>query len=92
MPRDRKGVESGLKSKGFRQTEGDHHYLTYYTLAGLKTRVFTKTSHSMKEIPDNLLAQMAKQCRLPRGHFLNLVDCSLARTAYEAILQAAKLI
>ncbi len=89
MPRDRKGVESGLKSKGFRQTEGDHHFFIYFTAAGLKTPVKTKTSHGMREIPDNLLALMAKQCRLPKGAFLNLVDCPLARAEYERILQGA---
>ncbi len=31
----------------------------------------------MKEIPDNLLAQMAKQCHLSKEDFLRLVDCPL---------------
>lgn len=58
MPRKKSKVESGLKGKGFEQTEGDHHWFTYVTVDGKKTTVRTKTSHTpkMKDIPDNLLS------------------------------------
>lgn len=85
MPRRKQDVEQALTRKGFVQREGDHHYFVYHSLAGLKTAVFTKTSHTpkMREIPDNLLGQMARQCRLSRRDFLDLVDCPLTREAYE---------
>lgn len=59
MPRDRRDVEGGLQAKGFRLKEGDHHFFLYFSLAGLKTPVFTKTSHGQKEIGDVLLNLMA---------------------------------
>ncbi len=85
MPRRKDDVEKGLLGKGFQRREGDHHYFTYYNLAGQKTAIFTKTSHTpkMREIPDNLLGQMARQCRLNKNDFLNLVDCPLSRESYE---------
>jgi hypothetical protein len=42
----------------------------------------------MKEIPDNLIGQMAKQCKLSKSDFLKLVDCPLSRQAYEDILKS----
>jgi hypothetical protein len=40
----------------------------------------------MKDVPDNLLSQMAVQCKLTRQQFLNLVDCPMSRDGYEAAL------
>lgn len=88
MPRDRKDVERGLTNKGFHVRQGDHHYFTYVTFAGKKTEVFTKTSHSMKQIGDKLLSAMARQCRMDRGEFLRLVDCPKTQVEYEAHLKA----
>ena len=86
MPRDRKAVEAGLKKKGFVQSDNDHHYFTYHTLQGRKSRVFTKTSHGMRELSDKLLSLMARQCRLSRADFLQLIDCPMTRVKYEAHL------
>ena len=85
MPRAKDGIERGLLRKGFEQREGDHHYFIYRNLKGEKTPVFTKTSHTpkMRDIPDNLLALMARQCRLSKADFLNLMDCPLSREEYE---------
>lgn len=89
MPRKKTKVEAGLKEKGFEQREGDHHFFTYVTIEGKKTTIKTKTSHTpkMKEIPDNLLGQMAKQCKLTKQEFLDLVDCPLSRCQYEKNLR-----
>lgn len=86
MPRNKQDVEQSLKRKGFMRKEGDHHYFVYHTMSGLKTAIFTKTSHTpkMRNIPDNLLGQMARQCRLSKSEFLDLVDCPLSREEYEA--------
>jgi hypothetical protein len=86
MPRKRSEVDAALLRKGFRNKEGDHHYFIYYTTAGKKTRVFTKTSHSHREISDNLLSQMAQQCKLARANFDRLLDCPLSREEYERLL------
>lgn len=83
MPRKQADVERTLLSKGFRKKEGDHHYFIYHSKAGRKTRVFTKTSHGEREVSDSLLALMAKQAKLSKSDFLNLVDCPLSRDQYE---------
>lgn len=89
MPRDRKDVETALEKKGFLRNEGDHHRFIYYTKDGRKTRVLTKTSHSHRQIADNILSQMAKQCALTNKLFGELVDCPLSRDSYEEMLVQA---
>ena len=37
----------------------------------------------MKDIPDNILGQMARQCLLTKPEFLRLVDCPMSRDEYE---------
>ena len=85
MPRNRKGVEESLQKKGFSRREGDHHYFVFHTQDGRKTRAATKTSHSPKvrDIADNLLGQMARQCLLTKPQFLDLIDCPMTREQYE---------
>lgn len=89
MPRKQADVEKSLLNKGFQAGGGDHNFFVYHSKAGKKTRVRTKTSHGSKEIDDNLLAQMAKQCKLGNKDFGLLVECPLSRDAYEAKLVAA---
>jgi hypothetical protein len=89
LPRERKRVEAALEAKGFVRSEGDHHYFVYHTPDGIKSRARTKTSHSpkMKDMPDNLLGQMARQCLLTKREFLRLVDCPMGRDEYEERLR-----
>lgn len=89
MPRKQADVEKSLLNKGFQAGGGDHNFFVYHSKAGKKTMVRTKTSHGSKEIDDNLLAQMAKQCKLSNKDFGLLVECPLSRDAYEAKLVAA---
>ena len=89
MPRKQADVEKSLLNKGFQAGGGDHNFFVYHSKAGKKTMVRTKTSHGSKEIDDNLLAQMAKQCKLGNKDFGLLVECPLSRDAYEAKLVAA---
>lgn len=88
MPRKQSDVERSLLAKGFRPRDGDHNYFHYYSRAGKKTAVFTKTSHGAREIDDGLLACMARQCKLSRTDFDRLIDCPLDRDGYEAKLVA----
>ena len=90
MPRKQTEVEKSLKAKGFASTTGDHNYFLYFSTAGKKSAVFTKTSHGAKEIGDNLLAKMARQCKLSRSEFDLLIDCPLDRDTYEGKLIAQK--
>jgi hypothetical protein len=87
--RKQKDVEGALVSKGFALREGDHHRFIYFTQAGKKTRVHTKTSHPGRLLGDDLLHAMAKQCRLSNKDFLALIDCPLDRQGYEALLANA---
>ena len=56
------------------------------TRDGRKTRARTKTSCSLRDVPDILIGQMAEPCKLSRGAFLELVDCPPSRDHYEALL------
>lgn len=90
MPRDKRDVETGLSTKGFLRQEGDHHYFVYWSESGKKSMAKTKTSHgSGRDISDDLLAKMAKQCGVTKGQFLKLVDCPLTRHEYEDLLRAS---
>lgn len=71
MPRKQSDVEKSLLAKGFRAKEGDHNHFNYYSRAGKKTAVFTKTSHGEREINDNLLSCMARQCKLSNSNSLS---------------------
>lgn len=74
-------LESALKKKGFRKSNNHHEmYLFYYK--NKKTSVRTRLSHGAKEYGDNLLAQMAKQVKLDRSQFDNLINCPLTEKGY----------
>ncbi len=89
MPRKQNDVEKSLEAKGFQRAKGgDHNYFHYYSKTGKKTAVFTYTSHGSREIDDNLLGRMARQCKLRRADFDLLIDCPLDRDSYEAKLIA----
>lgn len=83
MPRKKNDVEAGLRGKGFRQDNTHHRYFVYYTREGAKSRIRTKTSHGGRDLDDYLLGQMAKQCKLNKKEFLDLVDCPLDQGTYE---------
>jgi len=87
----RAAVERALEAKGFRRRESHHRFFIYYTEAGMKTPVRTKTSHGKgsADIPSHLISRMASQCKLPTTDFRALVDCSLSRSEYEALLTSA---
>jgi hypothetical protein len=88
MPKDAKAIHSGLMKKGFRPRENDH---TFYHLFvnEKKTVIFTKVSHGEKEVGDKLLGMMARQVRLTKRDFLNLVDCPLKMDEYLILLRQA---
>jgi len=62
--------------------------LLYEELDGRRTDIRTRVSHQSGggDIGDNLLSAMARQVRLSRRDFEQLVDCPLSREAYEAKL------
>jgi hypothetical protein len=88
MPRPKRDVEAALQAKGFVLVDADHHFFVYMTMNGKKTRARTKTSHTakMKDVPDNLLSEMAKRCKLTKPQFFELIDCPMTRQRYEQVL------
>lgn len=56
----------------------------YYTLYcnGKKTSIFTKISHGKTEIGEPLLGMMAKQVKLSKEKFADLVNCPLSKERY----------
>jgi predicted RNA binding protein YcfA (HicA-like mRNA interferase family) len=86
MPRKAQTVIENLQRKGFRKRQGGDKYFHLY-VDGKKTAVFTFISHGEREIHDGLLAQMAKQTRLVKKEFLDLVDCPMTDARYLEILR-----
>jgi predicted RNA binding protein YcfA (HicA-like mRNA interferase family) len=87
----KRDVETSLKKKGFRPDEGDHHWFFYWTADGKKTTVRTKTSHGpTKDLGDGLLKEMARQIRISKSQFLELVDCPMSREQYEECLRVGE--
>lgn len=94
MQRDKQKVEKSLKSKGFRKDNTHHKFFIYWTQAGQKSTIKTKTSHgsSSKSLGVSLLGKMAGQCHLDKPEFLDLVDCPLDQAGYEEILEQKGLV
>jgi hypothetical protein len=86
MTKSAKDIAAGLLKKGFVARESDH---TFYQLSvdGRKTVINTKISHGEKEIGDPLLGIMARQLRLSKRSFLELVDCPLSLLEYIRLLR-----
>jgi len=88
-----KEIQSALERKGFQKKGGDHIFLVYHRLAdNKKTRVRTKMSHGKKTIGSALIGLMARQCKVTKSNFTNLVNCPLSREEYESLLVQAKVI
>jgi len=88
MQLDSRKVQSSLTAKGFRPAQTHHTFYVFHTSAGKKTPVRTKTSHGAPTLNDHLIGCMAKQCRLLKPEFVDLVSCSLSGADYEAKLKA----
>lgn len=86
MPRKTLSVIENLQRKGFRKRQGGDKYFHLY-VDGKKTAVFTFVSHGEREIHDGLLAQMAKQTKLVKKEFIDLVDCPLTEEEYLKLLR-----
>lgn len=88
MPKPARDVAASLQQKGFQLRENDHSFFHLF-VDGKKTIVSTKISHGEKEISDSLLGMMARQVKLTRKQFNDLVDCSLKFDDYVKLLHAA---
>lgn len=86
MPRRARDVSSALERKGFKRRESKDAYFELW-VDGKKTPIFTKMSQGEREIHDGLLGAMARQLRLRKTQFDDLVECPLSMEDYVGILQ-----
>ena len=83
-------VDAVLCKKGFlRESDGDHIRYFLPNATGTDWIVRTKISHDMKgsTIDAWLLSQMARQLRLTKKQFLDLIDCTLDEDSYREMLR-----
>ena len=88
MGSNRKGrdVDTALCKKGFqRDKSGDH---IRYSLTD-KPYIRTKMSHGMlgSTLSAERIGDMARQLRLSKEQFLELIDCNLDAGGYRAIIE-----
>ena len=88
MPHKARAVEAALLRKGFRLvTNGRHRKFEYGALGGNTTAVRTSMSHGAnRDLSDDLLGKMARQVRLSRREFDELVRCPMSQSRYEGLL------
>jgi predicted RNA binding protein YcfA (HicA-like mRNA interferase family) len=83
-------IVSSLTSKGFREAAGDHQRFIYY-FEGRKTEIRTMVSRGSREIGDGLIHAMARQTKLSKEEFVELVSCTLGSIGYAEKLRAVGL-
>ncbi len=93
MGRVRKGkdIDAALRKKGFRR-ELDGKHIQYFYMRSSK--IVTHMSHGMmgETIDSNILSQMARQLRLTKAQFLELIDCTLSEEGYREVLKKQGLV
>lgn len=93
--RSKRLLINGLLKKGFmRDVNADHIYFYWFDADGNPTDVQTKISHGAtgETIGSNLIAKMARQCRITTKQFLDLIDCRLSPEQYGDILRQKNVI
>ena len=87
--RSGRNIDSALQKKGFQcNTEGDHVHYHLLLDTGEQTTIKTKISHGMTgTINADLISKMARQLRLSKTQFLNLIDCPISEEDYRIILR-----
>lgn len=76
-----RAIISGLKKKGFCQSNRDHKFFVFY-YNEKKTSIFTKVSHGISEIGDDLIKKMSCQVKLDKKKFKDLINCPLSFSDY----------
>ncbi|MBW0179189.1 hypothetical protein [Sediminibacterium sp.] len=82
---DSKKARQSLLKKGFRLSDGDHHFYLYYYNGKVVAK--TKISHNDQEINDWLISKMHKQCQISKSDFFDLINCPLDEEGYIEILK-----
>ena len=87
-------IASALLEKGFTERSGkSDHRVFLYLVEGKKTGISTRMSHSSQtDISRHLMSAMARQCRLSKDEFLDLVDCPMSPADYHTYLKDSRLL
>lgn len=78
-------ITSALRKKGFQVSQTDHTCFTLY-VDGLKTPIWTKISHSARDIGEPLIKKMSRQICLDKNNFIEFVNCGLTSEGYIELL------
>ena len=84
-------IERALPSNGFERAVRGHIYFMFQ-YKGKDCGVSTHVSHGSKEVGDSLIGQMAKQLRLSKANFVDLVECPMGHDEYVAELKRQALL
>lgn len=85
-------LKSALLKKGFKLTEGSHHFYQLYDDQDRPTNIFTKISHSHREISDPLINAVKKDMHLEKNQLIKYSECILTKEEYYSILKSKNLI
>ena len=87
MPLNRRDIIKVLPKKGFTK-EVRHHIYFHHRIGGKETGLFTKVSHSGKEISDSLITPIRKQLKLDTNRQVrDLKECPMSGDDYIKILE-----
>lgn len=91
MPLKIKTVEERLQEKfGFSRAEhrSDDHRWYELTLPGIPT-ISTKFSHGAKELSSTLEGLIAKQLRVRKAYFVEMIECTKSSAEYREQVRTA---
>ena len=85
MPVRTADIERSLPRKGFEREVSRHVYFKFRH-RGKDWGISTFYSHGEREVGDHLVSRMAKQVKLSKADFLQLVQCPMSAEGYLALL------
>jgi len=85
-PRQTRLIRVSLLKKGFVEVNNHHHFF-WLEINGKRTTVHTYFSNGEQECGDWHQGQMAKQLKLCRKEFDDLINCPLKRETYIGLLK-----
>ena len=83
-------IKKGLVKKGFTLFRSNKHLHYRYFLDQSKgTHVQTHLSHGGdgKDVGEDLIAKMARQCRISANNFRGLIDCTVSEEQFRLLLR-----
>lgn len=95
MPLERREIDQSLRAKGFRleQSRRDHDFY-FFEYGGMSRAIFTRMSRgsSHRTISERLIGKMARQLKMTRAQFDDLIECPFSREDMVVNLQSQGII